>query len=191
MSGSFVLSRRRAFFVCVSVLLNRCALNLIKTCTALTLNPFLGAQTVPLYKKCSKKLHSAVAPLGRLSVLTRCASSSISWYAKSMSIRIISICSVRHFVMLTPSSETLGEHPNVYYMLCVAHSDARWFFKYIKLLTTPYKKRKLHIRSLFMSHSVICNALIINYIGCGWCGTRIQARNATFRSILVLVFTAS
>ena len=42
--------------------LNRCTLNLMKTCTALALNPFLGAQTAPLYKKCSKMLHSAVAP---------------------------------------------------------------------------------------------------------------------------------
>ena len=31
--------------------------------------------------------------------------------------------------MLNPQKKHGGEHPNVYYMLCVAHSDARRFFK--------------------------------------------------------------
>ena len=33
--------------------------------------------------------------------------------------------------MLNPQKKHGGEHPNVYYMLCVAHLDARRFFKYI------------------------------------------------------------
>ena len=44
--------------------------------------------------------------------------------------------------MLNPQKKHGGEHPNVYYMLCVAHSDARRFFKYTKLLTAPYKKEE-------------------------------------------------
>ena len=31
--------------------------------------------------------------------------------------------------MLNPQKKHGGEHPNVYYMLCVAHLDARRFFK--------------------------------------------------------------
>ena len=44
--------------------------------------------------------------------------------------------------MLDPPMNSGSEHPNVYYMLCESYSDARRFFKYIKLLTTPYKKEE-------------------------------------------------
>ena len=44
--------------------------------------------------------------------------------------------------MLNPQKKFGDEHPNVYYMLCEAYSDARRFLKYIKLLTIPYKKEE-------------------------------------------------
>ena len=137
---------------------NRCALNLTKICTALAQNPFFVAKTVVLYAKCRKNLHSGGARSSfRFWLLTLCCLiiglcitdiwvqryyfctwPVMTWYAKPMSIRIISICSVRHFLMLNPQKKHGGEHPNVYYMLCVAHLDARRFFKHIMLLTISY-----------------------------------------------------
>ena len=44
--------------------------------------------------------------------------------------------------MLNPPMNLGSEHLDLHCMHCVAHSDAHRFFKYIKLLTTPYKKEE-------------------------------------------------